>query len=86
MGRFLTRISFLMRILMPWSAREHERGVDSVGSVSVRFHTVEMKGERRAKRGTYLPFLGTFSRYIRRMGRNRSICSGGHCYLPLRTS
>lgn len=29
MGRFLTRISFLMRILMPWSANEHDNGVDS---------------------------------------------------------
>ena len=28
-GRFRTRISFLIRILMPWSAREQERGVDS---------------------------------------------------------
>lgn len=31
MGRFRTRMSFLMRILIPWSAREHERGVDSGG-------------------------------------------------------
>ncbi|KAF9529925.1 hypothetical protein CPB83DRAFT_851829 [Crepidotus variabilis] len=29
MGRFRTRISFRIRILMPWSAREHDSGVDS---------------------------------------------------------
>lgn len=29
MGRLRTRMSFRMRILIPWSAREHERGVDS---------------------------------------------------------
>ena len=28
-GRLRTRISLRMRILMPWSASEHESGVDS---------------------------------------------------------
>lgn len=30
MGRLRTRMSFRIRILMPWSAREQESGVDSV--------------------------------------------------------
>ena len=28
-GLLRTRISFRMRILIPWSAREHDKGVDS---------------------------------------------------------
>ena len=29
-GRFLTRISLRIRILIPWSASEHDNGVDSI--------------------------------------------------------
>ena len=40
MGRLRTRMSLRIRILMPWSAREQERGVDSVFKV----HSLKKRG------------------------------------------
>lgn len=74
-GRLRTRMSFRMRILMPWSAREQESGVDS--DESLRFEIESHKERIEVK--SYLPCQGISSLYRRKTGQNRSICNDGHC-------
>lgn len=81
MGLFRTRMSLRMRILMPWSAREQERGVDSVFWVGVSIGVVWERG----RGGTYPPYQGTSLLCIHRTAQNRWIGSVAHCCPPLRT-
>lgn len=66
-GRFLVRISFRIRILMPWSAIAHESCVDSRdGLAQIHF----------SKLNAYLPCQGISWLYKRRMVRNIWTCNG----------
>jgi hypothetical protein len=73
-------MSFLIRIFIPWSASEHERGVDSgfvvFNSSLTCYH----------KAASHLPFQGISLRYKHRRVRSILTCSDARCSYVIRTA
>ena len=75
-GRLRTRLSLRIRVLMPWSASEHERGVDSVGEMLI--HDDENGWEVRE---SHLPCRGISLRCKRKRARKIWTCNDIHSSL-----